>query len=103
MSRRLISRISRWRRNQSPKELDSFCTASFSQGGWRLLRLMLAPPAPDRLSGPVAGSVSRVETLFRLGTIFGTRLTTLRGSSPGVKFIHVNLETAPERGAQGSL
>jgi hypothetical protein len=33
MSRRLISRISRWRRSQSPKEPLSEGTDSFSQGG----------------------------------------------------------------------
>src|SRR5947209_7284409 len=82
MSRRLISRISRCRRSQSPKELDSFCTASFSQGGWRLERL---PPSPAALSGLAAGSGLRDCALSCLEPFFGTRLITLRGSPPAVK------------------
>src|SRR5215218_1374399 len=83
MSRRLISRISRWRRSQSPNEPLSADPASFSQGGWRFGRLTPEPP-------PAAGSAGaalflRGGTLSCLDTFLYTRFLTLPALRPWVK------------------
>src|SRR5918992_1148337 len=77
MSRRLISRISRCRRSQSPKEPTSADPPS--QGNGRDGRL--APPAAS--AGAVSGL--RGGNLSCLGTLFDTRRVTLRGALAGVK------------------
>src|SRR6185295_2095995 len=77
MSRRLISRISRCRRSQSPKELTSVEPAS--QGGGRSGRLTPAPP-PAAVGSAAAASVLRGGNLSCLDTIFDTRRLTLRGA-----------------------
>src|SRR5215218_3912872 len=83
MSRRLISRISRWRRSQSPNEPLSPDPASFSQGAWRFGRLTPEPPPAAGSAG--AASFLRGGTLSRLDTFLYTRFLTLPALRPWVK------------------
>src|SRR5215207_8351270 len=83
MSRRLISRISRWRRSQSPNEPLSPDPASFSQGAWRFGRL--TPEPPPAADSAEAASFLRGGTLSCLDTFLYTRFLTLPALRPWVK------------------
>src|SRR5258708_26820246 len=100
-SRRLISRASRWRRSQVPKDEPAPASAPFSQGGGRSANL--GPPAPSpgpepatpetppaagrpSLAGVPSRWVWRGGNLCLLSTVLARGGLTVRGPTSRVKF-----------------